>query len=226
MQYKPKTAPRRPRRNEDELEDEGKTPVFAVMSQPVAMSYKVHINKAFESVEQFENIVHILDHASPNDVVEIKLSTDGGALHAVLPMLAAMANTNAQVLVHAVSDVASAGTFLLMMADDVYINPYVTVMFHQVTFGTGGQGNRVEDHVAHVMKSSKALIRDMYKDFFSPEEIESMLTGKEFWLTKDDFDVRYEARNQRQEAQEAAERAAQEAATEKPRKRATKPAVE
>lgn len=169
---------------------------FKVMAAAINTAYKVHINEDFKDVRQFEDIVQVLDSARQGDVVEMLLSTSGGALHAILPILAAMERTQALTVVHAVSDVASAGTFFLMKADEVYINPYVTIMFHQVQFGSAGAGSSVEAHVAHTLKASKAIIHDMYKDFFTEKEIEAMLSGKDFYMDKEEFDTRYEKRRE------------------------------
>lgn len=210
----------KPRRNDEDLLDLlGKPEPFQVMAQPLATAFTVNVNETFENVKQFENIVQILDNARQGDVLEIKLSTNGGALHAIIPLLAAMASTQAQVYVHAVSDVASAGTFLLMAADDVFINPYSTIMFHQVSFGSGGTGSSVEAHVSHTMKSSKQLIRDMYQDFFSEEEVDAMLAGRDFYMGKEEFDARYNARAEKREATlEEAVKQAQAALQAKPKK--------
>jgi ATP-dependent protease ClpP protease subunit len=218
---RPKKAPRRV----DEDYDEGsKREPFTVMAQAVNTAYQVRIDQDFESVGQFSEVVMALEQARPGDVMEIKLSTNGGALHACLPLMNAMASTHAQVNVHAESDVASAGTFLLMLADDVYINPYVTVMFHQVSYGASGPGNQVEDRVTHIQRSSKRLITDMYKDFFTEEEIAQMLSGKEFWLTKEQFDERYDRREKLRGARVKAAMAAQKATGPKPVKK-KKPTV-
>jgi len=169
---------------------------FQVSGTANSMTYKVSIDEDFDSVRQFEDIVTVLDAASEGDFMDIKLSTNGGALHSILPLLNSIRRTKATVGVHAVSDVASAGTFLLMAADEVYINPYVTLMFHQVSFGSGGAGSSVESHVAHTLKASKAIIHEMYRDFFTEHEITAMLSGKDFYMGKEEFDKRYDKREE------------------------------
>lgn len=219
-EFKP---PKRRRVEEDVEQEDNEQQPFSVMATPLATQYRVHIDETFKTPRQFRDLVQTLDQARKGDVVEIKLSTDGGALHAVLPLIAAIANTEAVVFVHAVSDVASAGTFLLMMAHDVFINPYVTVMFHQVSFGAFGQGNHVNDRVSHVMESSSNLLRDMYRDFFSEDELQQMLGGKEFWLTKEQFDARYAMRREKHakmmEEMQAAQAQAEAAPQKPPRSR-------
>jgi ATP-dependent protease ClpP protease subunit len=179
----------------DFFESFGKVEPFQVLGTPTNMQYVVSVDEDFSDVKQFENIVHILENASKGDTLEIKLSTNGGALHSILPLLAAMKNTEAQVFVHAVSDVASAGTMIMMAADDVLVNEYCTIMMHQISFGTMGTGSSIESHVTHTMKSSKTLLQDLYKNFFTDDEIEQMLSGRDFWLGKEEFDERYDNRS-------------------------------
>lgn len=168
------------------------TTPFEVIASPIATSYVVNIDEDFEHPKQFSDIVHVLENAGENDHVRINLTTSGGALHSVLPLLGAMQLTQAHVHVHMASDTASAGTFIVMKADSVSINDYVTFMCHNVSFGSGGQGNIVRDHVDYTVKSSSELIKDMYKGFFTPAEIDKMLSGKEFYMGKDEFLTRYD----------------------------------
>lgn len=175
---------------------------FPVFSSPIATAYVATVDEEFLSTKQFNDLVHVLDGAKQGDTVTIFLSTPGGRLESILPLLAAMGRTEATTFVHAVSDVASAGTFLLMQADNVYINPYVTIMFHQASFGYGGSGSSVEAYLSHTSNSCKNIIRDMYKHFFTGAEIEAMLSGKDFYMGKEEFDNRYAKRNKARDAED------------------------
>lgn len=166
-------------------------PVFAVTGVPQNMNYKVTINDDFDHSSQFEEIVDVLDSAQEGDSLYISLATDGGSLASILPLLGAIDTTDAHVHIHCASDVASAGTMLLMKAHSISINDYVTVMFHEVSFGSQGNGSRVAVHVGHVLKSSERLVREMYKHFFTKEEIDKMLSGYEFYMDKEEFLDRY-----------------------------------
>lgn len=175
---------------------------FAVIGNPQNMSYNVNVDDEFTHPKQFEEIVAVLEQASEGDYMRINLTTNGGALHSILPLLGAMQHTDCHVHVHACSDVASAGTFLLMKADSVSINDYVTIMCHEVSFGSAGSGHTVARHVDHTLKSSEKLIRDMYEHFFTEEELDKMLSGSDYYMDKDEFLVRY---NRRFELQKAAD---------------------
>ena len=173
---------------------------FAVQSAPQNMSYKVDVDDDFEHPKQFSEIVDVLESASEGDHMCISLTTSGGALHSILPLLGAMENTACHVHVHACSDVASAGTFLLMKAHSISINDYVTVMCHNVSFGSAGSGHTVATHVSHTLKSSEKIMRDMYYLFFNEDEMQKMLTGTDFYMDKEEFLKRYESRMEQQQA--------------------------
>jgi ATP-dependent protease ClpP protease subunit len=172
----------------------GQPHVFTVTGSPQNMNYKVTINDDFDHASQFEEIVEVLDSAQEGDSLYISLATDGGSLSSILPLLGAIDSTEAHVHIHCASDVASAGTMLLMKAHSISINDYVTVMFHEVSFGSQGNGSRVAVHVGHVLKSSERLVREMYKHFFNKEELDKMLSGFEFYMDKEEFLKRYVTR--------------------------------
>ena len=192
---------------------------FLLMAKPSGIEYTANIDETFKHPRQFQYIVHAMDNATENDSFVLNLTTCGGALHAVLPLLGAIDSTPAHVHVHACSDVASAGTFLLMKAHSVSMNEYTTVMCHQVSFGSGGSGWNVEKHVEHTLKSSKRLLRDIYKHFFTDAECDQMLTGTDFYMDRDEFITRYEKRGELLEAELTAKIEAMEAEQDKPQRK-------
>lgn len=175
---------------EDEMSEEIQK--FIVTSEPLSTKYEVNIDETFEHTSQFSDVVFILEKAVAGDQVKLNLSSNGGSLAAVIPMLNAMKNSAAQVDVHIVSDIGSACTFIPMYADSVEINDYATVMCHNVYYGTEGTGHTVKDYVEYTTKATETLLREVYFGFFTEDEINMMLSGKEFWMGKEEFITRYE----------------------------------
>ena len=175
---------------------------FEVSAAPISTIYRVTINKEFREVSQFAQIVDVLDSAQEGDIVHIRLSTIGGALHSIIPLISSMKNTAAFIHMHVESDTASAGTLLMMLAHSLYVNEYATIMFHNVQYGAYGHGGNVEAQVKHVTNSNKKIIRDMYTDYLTLEEITRLEDGLELYLTAEDCMERFE---QRQELRETVE---------------------
>jgi len=175
--------------DEENFKDEN---LFKVTAKPMTTFYECNIDDVFVHSSQFDDIVYILENAVDGDIIKMNLSSDGGSLVAVLPVLGAMEKTKAHVHCHIVSDIASACTFLPMYAGSVDINNYVSVMFHNVHYVTAGTGHTVKDYVDYTDKATYKLLHDMYHHFFDEDEISRILQGKEYWMDSEEFMLRYE----------------------------------
>jgi ATP-dependent protease ClpP protease subunit len=169
---------------------------FEVTAAPINQFYRAKIDKEFREVEQFAYLVDVLDNAQEGDIVHIKLSTVGGALHAIIPLISSMKNTAAYIHMHVESDTASAGTLLMMLAHSLYVNEYATIMFHNVQYGAYGHGGNVEAQVKHSTATNKKIIRDMYTDYLTEEEIKRLEDGLELYLTPEECMERFQLREE------------------------------
>lgn len=180
---------------------------FAVYSAPITQVHRVTIDEDFRDVSQFAELVDTLDSAQEGDVVQIRLSTVGGALHAIIPLINAMKNTAAFIHVHVESDTASAGTMIMALAHNIYVNEYATIMYHNVQYGAFGHGGNVEAQVKHTTAGSKKLIRDLYHNLLTDEEVKRLEDGLELYMTAEEcmerFAKRAELERSEYEAQEA-----------------------
>lgn len=206
---------------------------FEVKAIPLNQCYQCTIDDDFTDVRQFSQLVDYLNNANQGDIAHIKLSTNGGALHSIIPLIEAMRNTEAHIAMHVESDTASAGTILMMLADEVYINPYTTVMIHTASYGFYSHSGNMDAHVQHNTKHIEGLVNDIYSEFLTPSEILRVLDGKEFYLSAEDCMARLNARDEVRGARMEeliAERAAQKLAdmskpaTKKPRAKKVKAA--
>lgn len=169
---------------------------FEVNASPISTMYQVTINEDFREVAQFENIVGVLDSAVPGDVVKIRLSTIGGALHAIVPLINAMKNTDAHVHVHVEADCASAGTIIMMLADSVFVNEYANIMLHTCQYGYSGHSGNMDAYVKFSTKKIEDFVKEIYYGFLNDDEIKSLLDGKEIWLDDEECHLRFELREE------------------------------
>jgi ATP-dependent protease ClpP protease subunit len=190
--------------NNDILKLLGKDAVepFEVTAAPINTIYRATVNKEFRDVEQFAQLVDILDTAQEGDIVHIKLSTIGGALHSIIPLISSMKNTAAFIHMHVESDTASAGTLLMMLAHSLYVNEYATIMFHNVQYGAYGHGGNVEAQVKHATAANKKIIRDMYTGYLTDEEIKRLEDGLELYLTPEECMQRFQMREELRKVEE------------------------
>lgn len=182
---------------------------FSVSAVPISTSYQVTIDEGFRDVRQFAELVSVLDNAQEGDVVQIRLTTDGGTLQSIVPLINSMRHTEAHVHCFVESDCASAGTIIMMLADSVYVNEYAGVMIHTANYGYSGHSGNMDSHVSHSTKAIEKLVRDVYTDWLDEDEIDRLLDGKEFWFDAEEcmmrFEIREEIRLEREAAEEGVE---------------------
>jgi ATP-dependent protease ClpP protease subunit len=82
-----------------------------------------------------------------------------------------------------------------LMADVCEISDHSIFMFHNFSGGTIGKGNEMMAQVHHNDKWARGLMESIYKDFFTQEEIDSILEGKDYWLSPDEVTERLQKRN-------------------------------
>ena len=168
--------------------------IFDVASTPTAFTYRVSLDEEFEHVSQFAQLVEILEQANEQDVVQIRLTSPGGSVAAVLPLLTAMEFTEAFVHVHVDSDIASAATFVMLKAHMVTMNKHVSCMIHTASWGYGGHSGNMEASTNHYVKNIKGLARDIYQDFLTEKEFEEVFHGLELWFTPEQVYDKLKAR--------------------------------
>jgi ATP-dependent protease ClpP protease subunit len=169
---------------------------FEVKAVPINQCYQCTIDDDFTDVRQFAQLVDYLNNAQEGDIAHIKMSTNGGALHAIIPLIEAMRNTDAYIAMHVESDTASAGTILMMLANEVYINPYTTIMIHTASYGFYGHSGNMDANVSHSTKAIHRLVGEVYAGFLTPHEITRVLDGKEFYLTAEEAMDRFAKREE------------------------------
>jgi ATP-dependent protease ClpP protease subunit len=89
-------------------------------------------------------------------------------------------------------------------------------MFHNYSGGTFGKGGEMIDQLQHERKWSERMMRDIYKDFMTTDEIMAMLDNKDFWMDGEEVVKRLQARIKKNEKAEISAKPARKTA--RPRK--------
>lgn len=166
---------------------------FPVIATPVATQYTVTIDDEFVIPRQFNTIISVLQEATEDDSLIIKLSTNGGSLTAILPLVHALKARRCYVHVVA-GDVASAGTLIMMLSDSVEVIDGATILFHELQYGLDTAGNqRNNSRASYHNKSSRKLLTEMYEGFLTDEELSDLFKGMEVLMDAETFMKRYYA---------------------------------
>ena len=168
--------------------------------------------------EQYTDWLDTIRNATDNDVVKIHINSPGGNLLTTIQIMRALQETLATVICSVEGQCMSAATLLFLCADVVEVSDHSMFMFHNYSGGTFGKGGEMMDQLKYESEWSKKMFSDVYDDFLTEAELESMFNNKDIWMTGEEVTDRVRQRAER--LQMRLEEEAKEA--EKPKRRRRK----
>lgn len=156
-------------------------------TQSTATKYDIYLFGEIEDSAQFTEAVAALDGAQEGDIVVVHLSTNGGDCDATDTFLYSMGNTAAEVVVRASGGVHSAGSMILLAADNFSLSPNFSCLIHNGSFGAVGKTSDTKTQVAFQGTFMDKLMRTTYEGFLTEPEIDALIAGKDFWFDSDSF---------------------------------------
>ena len=138
-------------------------------------------------------------HASETDVIKFYINSIGGDLFTAIQFLRVLHDTDATVVCSVEGACMSAATMIFLSADHFEVTPHSIFMFHNYSGGVGGKGGEMIDQLQHERKWSERLMKEIYKDFMTNEEIKAMLDNKDIWMDGEEVVKRLQARIQKAE---------------------------
>jgi ATP-dependent protease ClpP protease subunit len=168
---------------------------FQVSYTPVrAGIFNIYLFGLIEDASQFIQAIEVLNAAGENDTVNIHLSTPGGSLDATDTFVSAMRNSAGSVAVHASGGVHSAGTIILLNSSEFYLSENFNCLIHNGSAGTGGKFSDFKTQNKHTERYMDTVLRRTYAGFLSPDEINALIDGKDFWFNAQEFVTRFDNR--------------------------------
>ena len=173
----------------------------------VSQIYEFYISGAIKEPSEYIDWYDTIRHARPDDIIKIYINSYGGDMFSGIQFMRVLAETEALVICSVEGACMSAATLILLAADSVEITPHSSIMLHDYSSGAYGKGGDLHRQIQHERKWSESLFKEVYEDFLSGSEIQSMLDGKEIWLTSDEtierLTKRAELRKELSELEEA-----------------------
>jgi len=171
-------------------------PYSVRVTQSIKHHYSANIWDTLENLSDVEEALFAMELAEEGDEVTLNLNCNGGCMYVGDAILQAMRNCKANVHVVATGRVASFATFILLNADSFEISPYIEILCHSASYGSGGKMQDVREHVDFTFKQCRKFLHEEYKHFFTEDEINDMIENKrEVYMDIDEFIIRYEHRN-------------------------------
>ncbi len=161
----------------------------------VSQLIEIPIDEDFKSPSYYRNICNAISNTSEDDIIRFNIASYGGRLDGLTSILAAVAKTDATTEAWINGPCKSAGAFLALSCDNVYVTPYADLMIHFASFGSVGKVSDVVAHVTHTAQYTEDLFRETFKYFLTDDEIERAIKdGKEYHMNAAEVIRRLEIR--------------------------------
>jgi ATP-dependent protease ClpP protease subunit len=170
-------------------------------SKPLSNMHEFYLTGEIETPENYVDWFDRIRHAGENDVVRIYINSPGGNLTTAIQFMRVLTDCQATVMVSVEGACMSAATMIMLCADSFEISPHSMFMFHNYSGGTIGKGGEMYDNIVFERKWSEQLLREIYADFLTDEEVESMLNNKDLWLDGEEVLTRLKAKVAKLESQ-------------------------
>lgn len=169
-----------------------KSPGVSQVSIPAVAQHTFYIHGTIEDIYEYNNMIAVLDNCQENDIINMFINTPGGSLTATISILHAMMRCRGTVVTHADGEVASAGTLLFLAGTHKVVYPYAHFMFHDGSMGNIGKINESLKNISATSELLEKMAYDIYKPFFSEEEIDDILEGRDYYCSSEEMYDRIE----------------------------------
>ena len=106
-----------------------------------------------------------------------------------------MAETPATIVASVEGACMSAATMIFLSAGAYEISEHAMFMFHNYSGGTIGKGGEMYDELVYERKWSDKMMRNIYADFLTEDEIKAILDNKDIWMSADEVVKRLGKKN-------------------------------
>ena len=166
-------------------------------------TYDILLDESIREPAYYRQAFHVLRTARQGDRINLILNNGGGRLDTAIVFRNLINETEADVIAILEGDTHSASSMIALSAHGVEVKPYASMMIHHASFGTYNTVQNVMDHVNFTSSQTERLIRDVYQDFLTPQELDEVVRNREIWLTDEEIgerlDVMFEMRSLRQQ---------------------------
>lgn len=181
------------------LSADGSTVGVQIYNKPkVVNDVDVYLHGSIGELYEYENLFNCLRSVEEGDTVKLWVSNVGGNLNTTLEIVQALQDCKAETVTIVTGECHSGASIIALSSQNLIIGDFATMMIHNASYGTAGKASDIHSMVMHSHDVLTKLINKFYEGFLTPEEIEDVIQGKEFWFDADQIRERLEIRSEYQ----------------------------
>jgi len=152
----------------------------------------IYLNDTLDSPHMYVAVLDKFRTASPQDLFYVYLNTPGGYVDTGVQLINAMKDTKARVITVLDGTVCSMGALLFLAADEFIVHDNCRLMFHNYSGGTYGKGHEQIAQLASSVEWYTTMVTEICFPFLDEDEIDSVISGQDLWLSSDEVRERLE----------------------------------
>ena len=189
------------------LMGQGKKPKDVFLGKPLASLHEFYLTSEIGPNEEYSEWFDIIISCSENDVIKLHINCYGGDMFTAIQFMRVLTETDATVVCSVEGACMSAATMIFLTADMYEVSEHSMFMFHNYSGGTFGKGGEMFDQLKHERAWSEKILRSVYEDFLTPDEITQLLDNKDIWMDGDNAIKRLKVKSQKVKELEAKKKA-------------------
>ena len=163
--------------------------------RPVARMIDFYLTGNIGEAKEYQDWNQMLRTCHDHDIVTIHINSNGGDIFTAIQLMKAISDSPATVVASVEGMCMSAATFIFLVADICEIAEHSHFMFHNYSSGNWGKGHELLAVTQADDRWARNLMKKTYKGFFTDNEIEKIIDGRDVWLTPDEVIKKLDRRN-------------------------------
>lgn len=142
--------------------------------------------------EDYIELCHALRSSAPADEFFIRFNSGGGQVRSGNQILNAIHECPAITIGFIEHDCGSMCTFLFLACDTWGVSKYAEFFSHTVSGGNFGKESETFEASQFLRRQTHKRVREEYQNFLTPDEIDSLLKGSDYYFNADEILERLE----------------------------------
>lgn len=151
-------------------------------TQNITNRYLVTLNDLVDNPSSYAELIALLNFAEEGDTIQIEINNSGGNLLTALQISNAMRACKAHVITHLNVEASSAAGIIFLSGGSYVVGKYGSILVHEGTFGLAAKPSDMRKHVEFYNKQLDRVVKDVYSEILTENEINQVLNGLELIL--------------------------------------------
>lgn len=168
----------------------GDCKIMNTYTDSVSHAHHIYLYGEIEDPDKYVDMIHLISAAGPYDEIIIHINSVGGNLDTTVSLVSAIRNSRARVITIAEGFVYSGASLVFFSGEEMGVNEFADFLIHDAQAHYRGKMTEQYRCVTHERDYLRDFYLSVYKPFFTEEEIDEVLDGKDLMIRAEQVEER------------------------------------